>query len=169
MARQIATVMQKSEGDFDELFVSSDKFDERLRTVSDIIAHRAFQIFESRGCGHGHDWDDWYQAESAVLQAVNHEVSDSGDAFLAVVDINSYRPQNLRLSAEPHRLRIVGCPAPAPNGSGTPDNITPRPRPFLLGYQFPAPIDPAKVSAQIRGDLLEVRLPKLSPATSTPL
>ncbi len=168
MARQSATVMQKSDGDFGELFVSSDKFDEHLRKVSDMIAHEAFQIFESRGGAHGHDWDDWYQAESAVLRAVNHEVSDSGDAFLAVVDINSYRPQNLRLSAEPRRLRIVGCPAPAPNGSGTPDNITLRPRPFLLGYQFPAPIDPAKASAEIRGDLLEVRLPKLSPATRTP-
>ena len=168
MMPQFATVMQKSEGDFDEPFVSSDRFDEHLRKVSDVIAHRAFEIFESRGCAHGHDWDDWYQAESAVLQAVNHEVSDSGDAFLAVIDIAARRPQDLKLSAQPQRLRIVGFPAPAASGSGIPENITPPPRAFSLDYQFPAPIDLAKVSAEIRGDLLEVRLPKLSPPTGAP-
>jgi HSP20 family molecular chaperone IbpA len=160
MAQQLATAIQKSESDFDELFVSSDRFDEHLRKVCDLIARRAFEIFESRGHVHGYDWEDWYRAESAVLQTVSNEVSDSGDAFLAVVAIAAYRPQNLKLSAEPQRLRIVGCPTPATDESGTPENITPRPRAFSVAYQFPAPVDPAKASAEIRGDLLEVRLPK---------
>ena len=167
MVPQLATVMQKSEGDFDELFVSADRFDEHLHRVSDMIARRAFEIFESRGCANGHDWDDWHQAESAVLQTVNHEVSDSGDAFLAVIGIAAHRPRDLKLSAEPQRLRIVGCPTPS--GSGIPENITPPPRAFSLTYQFPAPIDPAKVSAEIKGDLLEVHLPKLSPPTGAPI
>ena len=46
MVPQLATVMQKSEGDFDELLVSVDRFDEHLRRVSDMIARRAFEIFE---------------------------------------------------------------------------------------------------------------------------
>ncbi|PYR68514.1 MAG: DUF2934 domain-containing protein [Acidobacteria bacterium] len=27
------------------------------------IARRAYQLFEDRGGEHGHDWDDWLQAE----------------------------------------------------------------------------------------------------------
>jgi hypothetical protein len=27
------------------------------------IARRAYQLFEQRGREHGHDWDDWFQAE----------------------------------------------------------------------------------------------------------
>ncbi len=164
MVPQLATATQESESDSDELFVSSDRFDEHLREVGDSIARRAFEIFASRGYVHGHDWDDWYRAESDVLQTVNHEASDSGDAFLAVVDVAPYRPQDLKLNAEPQRLRIVGCPAPG--GSGIQENGTPRPRAFSLAYQFPAPIEPAKVSAEIKGDLLEVRLPKATPSIS---
>ena len=52
-----------------------------------MITHHTVEIFESRGCANGHDWDDWHQAESDVLQTVNHEVSDSGDAFLAVIGV----------------------------------------------------------------------------------
>jgi len=103
-----------------------------------------------------------------VLQTVNNEVSDSGDAFLVVVAIAEHHPQDLKLSAEPQRLRIVGCPGPAANGAGTPENITPGPRAFSLAYQFPAPVDPAKASAEVRGDLLEVRLPKAASAINTP-
>ena len=134
MAQQLATVMQRSKGDFDELFVSSDRFDEHLRKVCDMIACRAYEIFESRGHVHGHDWEDWYRAESAVLQTVNNEVLDSGDAFLAVVAFGAHRPQDLKLSAEPLGLRIVGCLIPATNGSGTPEKITTRPRAFSLTH-----------------------------------
>jgi hypothetical protein len=32
-----------------------------------VIARRAFEIYEQRVGGHGHDWDDWLQAEREVL------------------------------------------------------------------------------------------------------
>jgi Protein of unknown function (DUF2934) len=27
------------------------------------IAERAYELFELRGCEHGHDWEDWFRAE----------------------------------------------------------------------------------------------------------
>lgn len=30
----------------------------------DDIARRAYELYERRGGEHGHDWDDWFQAES---------------------------------------------------------------------------------------------------------
>jgi Protein of unknown function (DUF2934) len=34
--------------------------------TDEIIRRRAFQLYEERGCEHGHDWDDWLQAEAEV-------------------------------------------------------------------------------------------------------
>ena len=30
------------------------------------IAQRAYELFEARGCEHGHDWEDWFRAESEL-------------------------------------------------------------------------------------------------------
>ena len=30
------------------------------------IAHRAYKLFETRGCEHGRDWEDWFRAESEL-------------------------------------------------------------------------------------------------------
>ena len=35
----------------------------------DEVAARAYELFEERGRTHGHDLDDWLQAESEVLEA----------------------------------------------------------------------------------------------------
>ncbi|TMJ71995.1 MAG: DUF2934 domain-containing protein [Alphaproteobacteria bacterium] len=35
----------------------------RARAIQDEIARRAYEIFEQRGRLHGHDLDDWLQAE----------------------------------------------------------------------------------------------------------
>jgi hypothetical protein len=32
------------------------------------IARRAYHLFETRGAAHGHDWDDWLQAERELQQ-----------------------------------------------------------------------------------------------------
>lgn len=39
------------------------------------IARRAYELYEHRGGEHGHDWDDWFQAESEVRRGASHEES----------------------------------------------------------------------------------------------
>ena len=34
--------------------------------TSDEIARRAYELYEQRGCAHGNDWKDWFQAEQEV-------------------------------------------------------------------------------------------------------
>ena len=43
-------------------------------TESD-IARRAFEIYCERGCQHGHDLNDWLQAERELRGAVNIAVA----------------------------------------------------------------------------------------------
>ena len=37
-----------------------------LRTYINELNRRAFEIYQQKGATHGHDWDDWFQAEKEV-------------------------------------------------------------------------------------------------------
>ena len=39
------------------------------------IARRAYQLYEERGGGHGHDQDDWFQAERELRRGL-HDLAD---------------------------------------------------------------------------------------------
>jgi HSP20 family protein len=155
--------MQERQSDLDNLFVPPDRLAEQMRDVRDLISGRAYDRFERRGRAHGQDLDDWYQAESAVLQPMRHEASDGGDAFLVIVNVGDYLPRELRMSAESHRLTIFGRSERESTGAGAPGHTPSTPRAFALSYQFPAPINPTRAEARIKGDLLDVRMPKAPP------
>jgi len=56
--------------------------------TEEIIRIRAYQLFEQRGCRHGHDMDDWLQAEAEVMgkkpSASADETERAQDAAAAV-------------------------------------------------------------------------------------
>ena len=37
-----------------------------MQQVHPAIARRAYELFEMRGCEHGHDWEDWFRAKSEL-------------------------------------------------------------------------------------------------------
>jgi hypothetical protein len=41
------------------------------------IARRAFELFEKRGGECGHDWEDWFQAESELLHPEKANLASS--------------------------------------------------------------------------------------------
>ncbi len=36
--------------------------------IQELIAKKAYEIYEKRGGRHGDDWSDWYEAEKAVMR-----------------------------------------------------------------------------------------------------
>jgi HSP20 family molecular chaperone IbpA len=104
----VATQRQLKKATNEQLIVATDELEKFMNIVLEQVAQRAYEIFERRGNVHGHDWDDWYQAESELLQPVHVEQSDSGDAFIVVADVAGYPAESLRVSAEPRRLKICG-------------------------------------------------------------
>ncbi|MHB8501604.1 MAG: DUF2934 domain-containing protein [Candidatus Acidiferrales bacterium] len=144
----------------DGIIVTSDELHNFIRLALKPVARRAYEIFESRGNVHGHDWDDWYQAESELLQTVHVEQSDSGDAFIIVADVAGYSPEYLRVSAEPRCLMICGHNPSGYSRSATSDEPLRSVHSFVHSFDLPTPIDTSQVSADIRHSLLKVRLPK---------
>ncbi|MGA7590058.1 MAG: DUF2934 domain-containing protein, partial [Candidatus Sulfotelmatobacter sp.] len=50
---------------------SPDILKVEMQPVQLAIARRAFELFEKRGSELGHDWEDWFQAESELLRPVS--------------------------------------------------------------------------------------------------
>jgi len=42
--------------------------DTRIFTLEDTIRRRAYELYEQRGGEHGHDVDDWLQAEEEITE-----------------------------------------------------------------------------------------------------
>src|SRR5688572_14398932 len=49
---------------------------EGREATHDEIARRAYQLFEHRGSEHGHDWEDWFQAERELREVAPRGVVD---------------------------------------------------------------------------------------------
>ena len=163
MGQQSAVATQLKKAKTEKLIVPPEDFHKCKQSIYDLIVRRAYEYFESRGSVHGHDQEDWYQAESELLQPVTYELSDSGDAFIVVSDVRAYRPEELRVCAEPRSLRICGQALAENKLSGSSPEELRHFTGFSLSFDFPASIDTSRASADIRSNILEVRLPKALP------
>lgn len=143
----------------DHVFVAPDETRAYRQRALSLVQQRAYEIYMDRGSAVGHAMDDWVQAESELLQSVNAEASDAGDAFIAVAAVAGYRPEDLRVSVESRCLTICGLTG-AGKSSDPPEDESRFAR-FSLTLTLPADVNTTAASADLRSDLLEVRLPKL--------
>ena len=69
--------------------VSTAKPDEgSLELTEELIRVRAYRFYEERGCEHGHDFEDWLQAEDEILgkkPAAPAEAEDTEGVIRAAV------------------------------------------------------------------------------------
>jgi HSP20 family molecular chaperone IbpA len=151
----------KKRAELDHLFVPPDEIRVFMRRVFGRVEQRAYEIFTNRGSVDGHDFDDWVQAESELLQPVTAELSDAGDAFIAVAAVSRYRLEDLRASVEPRCLTICGLTvAEDDKKSGSSDDQSDF-SPFCLSFRLPANVNTSAASAELRSNVLEIQLPKV--------
>jgi len=134
-----------------------------------MIARRAFQLFEGRGGSHGHDVDDWITAELELLRPYRHDLEESAEAFVFHAELPcTFTPDQLNVSVEPRRLTISGerelkviCVGDVPTHT---EKRTER---IFQTEELPADVDPSGARATLKGDLLEIMMPKVT-TVSTP-
>jgi hypothetical protein len=145
----------------DHLFVPPGEIRTYLESIGSQIAQRAYEIFEKGGHGHGHDWDDWFQAETEIVQPLGFELEASPLNLIAVVYIGQYNPEYLRISVEPERLIICDIASDeSPTLAGSYPQLN-GPKRICFSFDLPEPVEASSASADIRQDKLLVRLPKL--------
>ena len=133
-----------------------------MQEIQSAIARRAFELFEARNCEHGHDLEDWFQAESELLRPVSIAISETADRFSIRANILGFCEKDLKVGIEPQRIAIVGrkdvraateaMQAPAVDSS---------PGQILRVIELASEIDPAGGIVELLPGVLRFELPKL--------
>ena len=147
--------------------VSVHELFEHTQDVSNLIARRAFQIFENRGRAHGNDREDWFLAESELLTPVKFHLSESGEQLTARAEVPGFNRQEIKVSVEPHRLSISGKAAPHEDPpSGKHAHSLKHEHLMFRVIDLPTEVDLSKAKATFCDGTLEVIMPKAAPAKS---
>ncbi len=140
--------------------VSAPELFEHTQDIFNLIAQRAYGLFESRGRVHGNDREDWSLAESELLMPMKFHLSRSGEQLTARADLSGFKRQEIKVSLEPHRLSISG--KTEPGESHKPEHHPHSHRHAQLMFHvidLPCAVDPSKARASLRDGRLEVVMP----------
>ena len=147
--------------------VSIHELFEHTQDVFNLIARRAFEMFEARGCMHGNDREDWFLAESELLTPVKFHLSESGERLTARAEVPGFHRQEIKVSLEPRRLSISGKTEPRENHKSEKHPHSHRHAQLMFHVIYlPCEVDLSKAKASFNDGRLEVVMPKAAPAKS---
>jgi len=147
--------------------VSVHELFEHTQDVFNLIARRAFEIFESRGHVHGNAREDWFLAESELLTPVKFHLSESGERLTARAEVPGFHRQEIKVSLEPRRLSISGKTKPLENQkSGKHPHSHRHAQLMFRVIDLPCEVDLSKAKASFNDGRLEVVMPRAAPAKS---
>jgi HSP20 family protein len=128
------------------------------------IARRAYELFEMRGGEHGHDWDDWFRAESEVLRPVSVAVTENQEQFSIRANVLDFDHNELKISIEPRRVTIFGKKklGAMETEGGKLEHIDWYPDQILRTIELPSTVDPRRAVIGLRTGVLSFELPKKS-------
>ena len=126
------------------------------------IARRAYELFEARGRAHGHDWEDWFQAESEVLRPVTFAVSEEEKQISIRVNILGFNHNELKIGIEPTRVIVFGkkTVGAIETERGRVEPIDWSPQQILRLIDLPVRIDPEKALVELCSGVLRLQLTK---------
>ena len=160
MKSQLTAVMERT--DEPELVKhSTEEISNEFSQIYDVIARRAFGIFESRGRSPGHELEDWFRAESELLRPVPVNVAESDGECIVGAKVRGFGNKDIDVIVEPAQLAISGKRETKENerngkmirGESLAERI-------LRVVDFPPFVDTSKISPILRDGILIVNLPE---------
>jgi HSP20 family protein len=148
----------------------------RCRTVDDVlaevegvqrhIAQRAQEMFRARGGALGHALEDWMKAERETIWRPALEVRQTKDAFIIEAAVAGVDPKQFDVQVTPTEL-VLAARVHHSDREQEGDVVLCEfaNGPLFRSYNFPAPIDSARVSAEYRNGMLRIVAPLAQPAT----
>ena len=138
--------------------VEADVFDGMTETTS-LIAQRAFEIYESRGGGHGSDQDDWFMAEGEVVPKLPIEYDVTEIAVQLTAQVLGFEATDLQVEVGHQRAVIFGIHTDSNQTAAGGDSKGKK----MIGVaELPFDVDPQSARATLQGGTLEIVLPRLS-------
>lgn len=139
-----------------------DEILQRTSEWSSRIAQRAYEFFTASGFTHGHDVDDWINAEKELLKTIPLEVEDSKNKFVVKADVSGFNAKDLDVHLNGSHLVIAGKQQSARGKSAK--NVKTdgecESRQIYCSLELPAAVVAGKARAELNNNLLELTLPK---------
>ncbi len=138
---------------------------DRIEDLANSIAGRAFEIFDGRGRGDGHDLEDWLRAESEFLHPVHLDIAQSDYDYIVHLEVPGFSAKELEIGVEPHRLTVSGT-REASQERASKKTIYKEHcvNQIFRTVDLPAEADSSKVTATLKDGVLELSMPKTAPA-----
>jgi HSP20 family protein len=139
-----------------------DLFQEML-AWSNRVAKRAYELFQVRGFEHGHDLEDWFNAERELLKPVALEVKDMKDELMVHAEVPGFEAKDLEIELEGNCLVIKGKreTEKEEKEKGGKTIFTERKADEIYRMvTLPVPVLSEKAQAELRNGILELKLPK---------
>jgi HSP20 family molecular chaperone IbpA len=128
------------------------------------IACRAHELFTARGQEHGHDLDDWLQAESELLCPVSVAMSQSSDDVKLRANVAGFDQSEIEVSVEPGRVMILGQKARSTKETelGTTEQSCSHPDQILQVIDLATEVAPERAIVELSTGELTCELPVAS-------
>lgn len=140
---------------------------ERLNKLSDRISRRAYEIFEANGKMFGHDLEDWFNAESEILQPFDLRINEKDDSLTIEANVPGFSAKDLEVSLDPWRLTISGQKETKEEQKKDKATYQEHSSEQLLRViDLPSEIDGAKARATLKNGRSEINIPKASKAAT---
>lgn len=149
--------------------VSADVLVNPKDEIDGMIARHAYELSEKRKGVYGYEVADWHQAEDDIMHSCCDDLRESTEAIILRAEMPcSYTAAQLCVSVEPRRLVVRGeREVDVSYWDGVKTRTDRRPQRIFRAHNLPAEVNPSTSTAILRGDTLEVVMPKAE-ATKKP-
>jgi len=134
---------------------------EDIQEIQLAIARRAFELFEARSHEHGHDWEDWFQAQSELLRPVSIAVSETADRFSIRANVLGFSQKELKVGVEPTRVAILGRKRASGAAEAQETPAADSPAHLLQVVDLSSEIDPRCAVVELQSGVLRFELSKV--------
>ena len=150
--------------------IAGDPFFERAGEINNLIARRAYELFESRGFTHGHDVEDWLRAESEIVLTVPVDITETETELTVRAEVPGFSEKDLEVRAAPRSLCITGQRQEASqHQEGKTVYSERRSSQIFRVLDLPSQIAPDRVNAKLSDGVLEITLSKVEMGKKIPV
>jgi HSP20 family molecular chaperone IbpA len=142
--------------------LSYDEFVAAEREVADLIAQRAYELYESRDRLEGNDLADWLHAKSELTPEEFTEIVEFADRIIVQTQVHGFRAHELRIEIEGRHILISGKRIEASDDDmelSSDQNNLRIARVFHI-IHLPAAVQPAETATIFKNGVLSFRLRK---------